>query len=231
MSKLHAKQVARLISAFVDLSGVAVSNANSANITSALTTTLATAGDGGVAVPLQPRTTSAVGVITSGNNVTDVFESVSRDVPTVQGNAVYARVTESGGVYTASFFYRAADGTETATTLDGNYTLAIGYTFDLHRLPVDSLIVWKDVSSGDGGGSSLRQYTEQVTVTASNTFAALSRSIADPANSKITVNGSTLYHTRHFTASGAQITISAGQSDNIGHSVDTTDEVFAEYAA
>lgn len=230
MSQLKPKQIAKFLSTFVGLVNLSVTNASSLNITAALTTALATAGDGGVAVPLQVGSAIQQGVIVSGNNQGDVWETGSKDAPVIGGNQVYARITHAAGVYTASF-YTNVGGVETAAVINGNFDIAIPYVFSFETLPRDALITWNSLSPGDAQGAGGTLYVEALTVTAPNTITNLTRAPINPATAVLTVNGQSLFAGTHFTITGQAITFSGPQLTAIGFSIATTDQCFMEYWA
>lgn len=224
-----AKQIKKFISAFLGLSAVAVSSANNVNITTAITTLLTTAGDGGGSVPLQQGSSSQMGLITSSNNVVKVWDNTTHLPISVGGNEVYGRLSFSTPNYLVSFFTDVA-GTETAATLNQSVELAIPYKFDFANLPQDSLILYQDLAPGDGGtGIGGIAANETLTVTGNNTFSNLSQVPVNALTAKMTVNGQTLYAGLHFTITGQAISISGGQATAIGYTIATTDSCVMEY--
>lgn len=141
MSKLKSKQILKYLGLPVT---TAVFNANglSMNITSVLTTCLTTAGTGGTSVTLQPTAVeTTTGVVTS-KRVT-LIQSPSGFLPLSNNNrVVYGKITHSSGVYTLTFYYLDATGTETAYnfTTSTPVTMVFTYRFEFHQAPVDLLV-------------------------------------------------------------------------------------------
>lgn len=230
MAKLKSKQVDKFLSAFLGLSGVTVTSASSVNVTSALTTLLASAGDQGIAVPLQQASSSQQGLITSGTtNKVEVWDT-DNDRIVVAGNEVFGRLSFSTPNYLVSF-YTEDNGVETLVPINQAVILAIPYRFSFESYPQDSSLIWRSLDlDGDKGAGNLGVEVDEVlTVTGNNTFAALAHSAIQTGTARMTVNGQTLYHGTHFTITGTAIAISGGQSTAIGFTIATTDYCVLTY--
>lgn len=238
--RLQSKQIEKLLQGFVRISGLSAVNATSSTvITTPLTTVLGTAGQGGVAVPLQVATTTTEGVITSGqNNRAEIYDAVTKDkifnqVGPNSGEEVYARVTEAAGVYTAEYYYLAnGTGIETAFSFPATTSIDVEliYQFTFEHTPSDFATAVKYRNVADDAKSAGFTYQEALTVTAVNTVSSLSFSPVDPAQVRLTVNGQTFYSVLHFTVTGLAISFSGPQLTAMGlGQIDTTDTVYAEY--
>jgi len=224
----------------VSIGGFAGTAAASNVITSALTTALSTAGDNGVAVPLQIAGANALGVITTPpDNVAIVLDATNkRPLADVSGNEIYGKITEAAGVYTLSYFKLVA-GVETIHTFASANSLDVffAYRYDAARFPknaglvIGGRIINQDPSSS-GGGSTVR--SERLTVTATNTFSALTVAPTSATNIILIVGlnggGESVNPfggaAAAFSVSGTTITWSAV---NAGYSVPTTYQVTAVY--
>ncbi|MBK2259004.1 hypothetical protein [Francisella philomiragia] len=233
MSKIQSKQINKLQSALVKITGVTVSSANSVDITTPVTSAVSTAGDAGKAVPLQ---TASVAGTTQGfyvaapHNLVHVFDNTTGAKLDDGGNEVFGRLTESAGVYTVSFYTNVA-GTETPATINTDVSLLIAYQFNFETLPRTANIQIESHSAHDDVKSGGSYVFEKLTVSATNTIPNLSSTPINANKVKLSVNGQSLYAVDHFTVTGQAITISAGQTTNIGYDIETTDIVFAEYFA
>lgn len=233
MSKIQSKQIEHIESAYVRIAGFSATGASN-NATTAITTALSTAGRGGVSVPLQVSTSeNVVGVITTGSfNRVELWNGTTKQkMSDSTGNEVFGRLTQSGGVYTLTY-YTLQSGTETAFTFASATTVDIefAYRFDFHRVPADSAIGVKQRNiddDSDGGGGDIFQ--EQVTVTALNTLAALTKTPVASTAVVLLVNGIAYSPTggsAPFTVSGKTITWSPA---NATFDIETTDRVIAHY--
>lgn len=240
MSQLASKQVKRILSASIKVTGVAVTaSSSSVVVTSALTSALGISGDGGTAIPLVASTAyNVTGVIVNAPlNRCEIYDSTSKKKIPVppSNNEAYARLTQASNVYTLSFFYLDNTGTETPFffTSNTNIDFDFNYRYDLHQLPSDAFIsqiarnVYQDAS---GGGGSVLQI-EQITVFSLNTLAPLSAIPADPNKVELVVNGQVIDALGGTSAAfkvsgGVNLTWSA---TNAGYSLETTDRVVARY--
>lgn len=248
MALLDSKQVLKPLAGAVHINGFAMPAAATANVSAAITTALATAGDGGIAVPVQAsaftRTVAGGTVFTEGvigtapNNLVQVWNSTTKGKLTdaTGQNEIYGRITIAGAVYTLSLYSLVA-GVETAfTSTAQNIDFEFNYLFSFEHYPFDGAIGVnsKNVQQDVGGGARLR--AEKVAVTALNTLAALSvpyvaSSQAAPA---VNVNGQTFYSvgaTPAFTIAGTAITWSAANAGIAGAplNLSTNDDVTVYY--
>jgi hypothetical protein len=211
--KIQAKQVARVMAAPIRVNGLSVATTTSATVvTTAITTALTTASDGS-AVPLQISSSNGSGVITTGaNNRIEIYNSTSKDkILAANGEEVYGRLTESGAVYTLSYFTLPNTGTETAYTFPAAATIdfEFAYRFELHQIPTDAIIAMNarninnDAAGGLGGAT---PFGETVAITATNTIAVLTKTPVSASTLEFVVNGQTKRPGLDFTLAGKTIT-------------------------
>ncbi|MGA7934723.1 MAG: hypothetical protein WCA35_14355 [Kovacikia sp.] len=232
MSTVPAKQIIKVLSAPIRVSGFAAAGPDDV-VTSVITTALSSAGNAGVSVPLQVSSAvTAVGIITSPpGNRTEIYNATSKDkIAHSSGNEVYGRITESGGVYTLTYYYYSDAGVETpysfaSTSIDFEFN----YRFDFDRLPAEAIVAIKTRNIADDPTvSSGGVYTEKLVVTAQNTISDLAKTPTTSGNVLLFINGIVYdtFSTAPFSISGKAITWSAS---NAGFSVETTDRVVAHY--
>jgi hypothetical protein len=79
--------------------------------------------------------------VTSGANRVLIYDSTTNNkLIDTNGNEVYGRITESGGVYTLSYFVEVA-GVETAFTMTaGTIDFLFPYRFTFTQFPSDAPI-------------------------------------------------------------------------------------------
>jgi hypothetical protein len=227
-----AKQIRRTLSASARVSGVSVSG-NSAVVTTQITTTLSTAGDGGVSVPVQALGGSnTIGVIvTSPNNRCEIYNGTTKEKIAGAGSEVYARLAESSGTYTLSFFTLVA-GTETAHTFASATPIdfEFNYRFDFARFPADGIVGIKSRNVADDASSNGSVITESLTVTALNVISSLSKTPDKSSNVLLIINR--VCYTplggaaAPFSLAGKDITWNAA---NAGFSLETTDIAQVRY--
>lgn len=234
--KFDASQIEKFLAGYVRASALSA-NGGSTVVTSALTTVLGTAGDAGVAVPLQEATTTLMGVITTGgNNRVEIYLSSTKQKITKDGGEVYGRITYAGGAYTLTYYYLNA-GSETAYSFAGatNIDFEFIYKFAFDYAPYDIIVGSKARNVNEEGASIGRVFTEKLNVSALNTFtdvgggANLAFTPDQNYNVALIVNGkheSTQDAPVPFTVSGKTITWSAA---NAGYPVKTTFSVIAKY--
>lgn len=183
--RLDASQIRRLFASFVRMGALSAVNATSSTtITTPLTTVLSSAGDFGVSVPVQPTvynsTTFTPGVITTGaNNRCEIYDSTSKQkIIDANGNELYARITQSGGAYTLSYF-SLVTGTETAYTWTATTTIDVElpYNFDLYTFPYDGLIGIKErnISDDPAASGTGKPFAERLTIATDNTVPSLTK--------------------------------------------------------
>ncbi len=229
----QAKQVQKLLQAWVGIAGFSTAGGTSDTITSALTTALNTAGNGGVSVPLQVGSSSTEGVNTSaGFNVTNVFlGTTGLRLTDGTGNDVYGKITNTGSTWTLSYF-SAPGGTETAYTMAAatSINFEVPYVFTFDHLPYTAIVALVDRHiAPDLATFGFRLFSEALTVTAANTVSNLTNT-ATSTLQQLVVNGivyTSLGSSPPFTVSGKAITWSAS---NAGFALATTDDVKAVYS-
>lgn len=228
-----AKQIEKKLQAWVGIAGFATAGGTSDTITSALTTALNTAGNGGVSVPLQVGSASTEGVNTAaGFNLTDVFNGATgQRLTDTNGNDVYAKITNSGSTWTLSYF-SAPGGTEAAYTMAASTSInfEVPYIFSFDHLPFTAIAALVDRHiAPDLATFGFRLFAEALTVTAANTLSAITNAATGTVQQLI-VNGivyTSLGSAPPFTVSGKAVTWSAS---NAGFSLATTDDVKAVYS-
>ncbi|TFI51023.1 hypothetical protein BLD44_028520 [Mastigocladus laminosus UU774] len=227
---IQAKQIERQFYGFVEISNF-TANGTSDVITTPLTTALTTAGDSGVAVPLQVASSSQIGVVTGAS--TYVYNRASQEpVLDASGNKVYARVTEASGVYTLSY-YSLVSGTETAYSFASDTVIDFGivYSFDFYRVPKNFAVAYPvgdiNIYKPSGGGTGQRVFSEPLTVTALNTVSNLTYTPVASNLVVLYINGvQENSYGSAFTVSGKSVTINP---TNLKYNVATTDVVVAVY--
>jgi hypothetical protein len=206
-------------------------------VTTPITTVLSTAGDGGVSVPLQVFTTTAVGLVTTGaDNLVLVAATASKKpIADAAGNEVYGRLTEATGVYTLTYYTLVA-GVETAYTFASatNIDFYFVYQFDSDRMPRNAGVsISARMVQNDPAGVAASGFSkfEKLTVTALNTLSALTIAPSSTTAIKLEVNGKTENPfggaNAAFSVSGTAVTWSA---TNAKYSLKTTFDVVAFYS-
>lgn len=229
---VQPKQIQKNLQAWVGIAGFTAAGGSSDTITTVLTTALTTAGNGGASVPLQVGSATQMGVNTAaGFNVTPVYAAGTKDVLLDSaGQEVYGKITNAGSAWTLSYF-SVVSGTETAFTMPASTAIdfEVPYVFSFDLLPLTAITaalqrhVAPDPSANAG-----RTQADALTVTATNTLSALSRTYAGPW-AMLLVNGVTYANfgpTPPFSVSGTAVTWSAA---NAGFALATTDEVKVIY--
>ncbi len=230
---IQAKQIDKNLAASIQISGFSAAGVDDV-VTSVITTALSTAGDGGASVPLQASTSvSTIGVVTTTpNNRVEVWANATKDkITDSNGEEVYGRITESGGVYTLTYYsLNPSTGAETSysfsstTSIDFEFT----YRFDFNRYPTDAAIAVSARNVSQDPSSSGRTQTERLTVSGTNTISNLTKTPSATSSVILYVNGVAYdtFSTAPFSVSGKAITWSAS---NAGFSIETTDRVIARY--
>ena len=232
MTRLASKQVAKVMAAPIRVSGLSVATSTSSTtVTTPITTALATAADGS-AVPLVVSSSGSAGVVTSGSAARiEIYQATSKDkILAANGEEVYGRLSEAGGVYTLSYFTLPNTGTEAAYVFPAAATIdfEFNYRFEFHQLPQDAIVaigtrnIAQDAAAA--GGS---LFGESVAVTATNTLAALTKTPLSQSIVGLTVNSARQEPGWDFTLSGKAITWNAA---NAGFALATTDRVYVIYA-
>ena len=231
MPQLQAKQINKVISAPIKIVGISVlGGVNFTLVTSAITSVLATAGNGGVTVPAQIAADQySVGIVTtSPNNKSEIFDNVLKTpIVDLNGNEVYGRIVASGSDFNLNY-YSLISGTETAYVTQSAYTLDFDfvYRFDFNTLPADFAVasITRNVNL-DPKGQNSTPIVEAVAVLGTNSLSTLANIPVSPTKTILVVNGHEEYYlgaSPSFTISGATITWNAS---NAGYSVETTDKV------
>lgn len=170
MALLKTKQISAYFDALIGLTGFATSAAGSKDISSDLATAVTTAGRGGVAVPQQVATSETTEGWILGEELT-ILDAQGGSIESADDTHVYGKITEAAGVYTLTYYYLNASGTETAYTFAADTTVSIypPYRFTLDHLPVNAItgIRVRDVSPAAGASEVV--VTERLTITADNT--------------------------------------------------------------
>ncbi len=237
MSKIQSKQIQKILTGPIKITGVAVASTNSSVVvTTPITNALTIAGDNGTSVPLIVSSSSVVpGVITSSPmNRTDIWLNLNKTkIESATGKEVYGKLTNVSSVYTLSFYYLDNAGAEQPYTFTSNTTIDFdfNYRYEFHQAPADIIVAQlsRNVSQDAGGAGAVMKY-EVLNVTALNTITSLSAAPTSPTAVKLFVNGKLedpLGGAPAFTIS-ASVNVN-WNSVNAGYSVDTTDRVIAEY--
>lgn len=235
MPQLQPKQINKVIAAPIKLLNNAVaSGENDLVVTSAITSALATAGQNGVAVPVQTRANVfGVGIITtSPNNKSEIYDSTTKlPITDTNGNEIYGRIVVVSSDYVLKFYYLSS-GVQTAYTTTDAITIDFDfvYSFDFNTLPSDFAVssMTRNVNQ-DAKGQNAVPIIEQLTVTATNVVSVLSNIPSAPTKTILVVNGKEEYYlggSPAFSLSGATVTWNAS---NAGYSLETTDKVHAKY--
>lgn len=233
MTRIHSKQIIKVMAASIRVVGLAVATTTSStNVTTPITTALATASDG-AAVPLVVSANATTpGVITMGASArVEIYQTTSKDkILATNGEEVYARLSEAAGVYTLSYFTLPNSGTETAYTFPAatNIDFEFNYRFDLHQLPADAIIGMSSRNiSDDAGAAGGTLFGEVLAVTATNTLAALAKTPVSQSTVQLLVNSTQQEPGFDFTISGKAITWVPASA---GFALATTDRVYALYS-
>ena len=234
MTLLRAKQISKLLAAQIRVAGFAASGSSNV-VTTPITTALSTAGDGGVSVPLQVSASNGLGVVTSApNNRIEIYDATSKAKISSAGFEVYGRLTEAAGVYTLSYFTLPSSGVEAAHTWGASTSIdfEFAYRFDFARFPTDAIvgITTRNVNQDAGGSAGERIFSEQLTVTATNTVSNLAK---NPSSATIwlEVRGQVI---DGFGGGSAQFSVASKvvtwSAVNAEFALETTDRVVARYA-
>ncbi|MCW4039990.1 MAG: hypothetical protein NWE83_04455 [Candidatus Bathyarchaeota archaeon] len=200
--------------------------------TSDLVTTQITAAAtaDGVSVIASTGSKSSLGfIVTSPLNKVEIIDTVTKKAIEIDSNEVYARLTESGGAYTLSY-YTIVSGTETAASITSTaIDFFIAYNYENKDFPFDSALrVSKTVVGEDPASTGGKPKTERVTITGTNTLANLSFTPIDGTDVTLHVNGKTEDAKTNgaISLAGKVITWSAV---NAGYDIETTDVATAQY--
>lgn len=233
MPLIQPKQIDKLIAGRVAVVGFTSAGGASDDIAAPLTTALTTAGDGGVAVPLQVYAAAVQpGVnVTVGQNTVEVYATATKTkLDDGSGNEVYGRITNPGaGVWRVDYFSSVA-GVETSFTAPaGDYDYVLPYVFTFETLPTDFATVLKaSYVQDDPAAAAARVAKELLTPTALNTLPALSNAYS-AGEAHLIVNGqvvSSLTTAVIFTPTSTAVT---WDPLTAGYNLETTDSVIAVY--
>jgi len=233
MSLLAAKQIQKFLAGTVGIAGLSTIGGTSDTITTALTTALSSAGNGGVSVPLQVGSSTQEGVdVATGFNLAKIFASATgKNYTDVGGNDVYGKVSVAGSVWTISYF-SAPGGAEAAFAMPASASIAfdVPYIFSFADLPLRALTgATERHVAPDLAAYGFRSQADALTVTAANVLSALSQTYAGSFFMLI-VNG--MVYTPYgsnppFSVAGSTIT---WNSSNAGFALATSDDVKAVYS-
>lgn len=186
----------------------------STNVSTPLSTLLNTAGRGGVAVPTQVSTSDTViGLIVTGVNNRITLRNNITDDPIRNGEEeVYARLTNSGAVYTFTY-YSNLNGTETPYSFASTTAVdfVVPYRFDADRFPTDALIAAQaTLLNPDVVGTNVAAfYAEPLAISTINTVPPLTKMPANASIVHLTVNSAVYWASTPspaFSVSGKNIT-------------------------
>jgi len=227
MAGIKSKQIDRFDDAFIAVTGLTVSSADSDIVTADLTTAATTAARDNGTVPVQAATLVAEGFVTSGEwNKVVIQGADGGGMESADGTEVYGRLTEAGGVFTLSYFYLDAAGTETPFTMAAQDVSAyFPYRFKFANLPRSALLGLK-FSDVNSIGASQMLAEVLITPTATNTLPDLP--VTPTGIVTYAVNGQGIDELPGGGVSrvGNVLTWSAV---NAGYDVETTDRVTAKY--
>ena len=223
-----AKTIHKPLAATVGMSGVTLwATANNIVITTAITSALTTAGNGGVSVPLQlSADLDTEGLLINAGDTLQIYSEATKAALQIDGNEVYGKLTESGGAYTISFF-SLVGGVETATDLEAaDYAFTVPYFFSLVDYPHDAATRFASKYVGQDAPWAGTLFREVVTITALNTLADLSKKPV--ANTiQLSIDGHIVHELQSaMTVSGKTITWVAASAN---YDLETTDNVVASY--
>lgn len=196
------EQIDYLRQSWISLTGFSA-NGSSGNPTTQMGTALNTAGKGGTVLPNQVGSSSAMGWVTSGNNIVLIFDSSSKEgIKDAQGNRVYARLTGSNP-YTLSYFAMAG-----ATETTYSFAAAIGvdlflpYVYQAGRMPIDIDVRISQYAGFDfgsiGGATQPAYFTQSLTIAIDNTVPVLSKAPSSTSGVFLMVRG-IVYHSNGST--------------------------------
>lgn len=230
---IKSKQIEKFLAASIQITGFTAAGADDV-VTSVVTTALSTAGNGGVSVPLQVSSgVEGLGVITTApSNRIEIWANATKDkINDGAGEEVYGRLTESGGVYTLTYYsLNSTTGAETAYSFSSSTSIdfEFNYRFDFARFPTDAPIQvqTRNVTQDPAGAG--RLHAEKLTVTAQNTISNLTYTPTSASTVCLIVNEANYYtfSPAPFSVAGKAITWNAS---NAGFNIETTDVVIASY--
>ncbi len=206
-------------------------------VTTELTTAALTAGNNGTAVDNVPSTAFDVAgwSVSAPQNYVYLSDDTNLDaIPDANDKDVFARITESAGVYTIRYLSLVA-GVEVPYAFTAAETIIFTtfYNNEFDDLPYDMMTRIPNVrllEDPAGGGVSSFAEGESNTVTGDDTFSALANTPLAGAKVTLIINSETYVEDLHFTRSGTALTWTFTKgSPNFGFTVKTTDDVSAYY--
>lgn len=229
---IPAKQINYFLEARVGVSGFSSAGGASDTITSALTTALSTASRAGGSVPLQVGSANLEGVDTAtGFNLTPIYIASGVRLTDTNGNDVYGKITNSGSTWTLSYF-SAPSGAEAAYTMAASTSIAfeVPYIFSFADLPLTAITAVTDRHiAPDPANQGMRLQTDALTVTATNTVSALSRT-QNGGVFFLYVNGVAYRNVGGSPPVSVSGTVVTWNATNAQFALATTDEVTAFYS-
>ncbi len=183
----------------------ATAGGTSDNITAVLGS-LATADNVSVAVANETAGSQSMGYVL-GKEVSIWDTSSKSPFTDGNGNEVYGRITKPAANYILSY-YSLVSGVETAYTMPvKNIDFTAIYFFNDLKFPVDAFTRVKAIEVGDDPATRSADQSELLSVTATNTLSALSKTPITGAKVSLNVNG-VIYDTVNggITVSGTAVT-------------------------
>lgn len=227
---VKAKFIEWYLAAPVSISGFSASG-SSANITTALGTALATAGNGGVAVPVQEFSgANKIGVITSGpaNRCRMVNSTSGDDILSAAGDLVFAELTLAATVYTLTFYTVTDAGVKTAYSFGSTTPIQFffNYRFDMYRVPDTALVLISNSAIKQhplvtAGAASATPFIEVLPVTAQNVITPLTNT---PVTNTLRINYEGIIFSilsgGGFTLAGKQLTSTLPYAIEVGERIE-----------
>ena len=223
-NKLRSEQIHHLDKRGIVLGWVTLAaDMDGLDITSAVTSALATSGRGGVAVPVQLSADLDTQGIVVGNE-SALVDALGKNDVILFGQRVYVVVTENAGAYTANFKILDEDGNEQdATVVAGDYDIVFEYRFNFDTTPETSsteLQYKQVVRDPSAAGKTVK---EILTITALNTLSDLTNN-PKAWTLEIDVNGQTF-----LEGEGAFAVDAKTITSTLDYDIQTTFKVKAKY--
>lgn len=173
-----------------------VGSVNSLNITTQLTTALASAARNSRPVPLQRSANEeGRGVVMSGE-IISIYSSTTQRKTQLNGIEVFGILSEAAGVYTLTFRQISDLGGITDVLLDSqNISIEVPYRFDIHELPSNAITALSDRNVYQDVENRFEVVQEDVIIVTKNTIPVLSQ---EPV-----LNGAVWIEYRGFTMSNS----------------------------
>lgn len=226
---ITAKQITKLGSSYLKITGVTISASSSSLLITTLLTTACVVAN--VTLKTAVNINSDGIIISSPYNKVELIDSVNVTRITYLGSEVYGRITSDGSIYTLTL-YSIQSGIETTYISPTNVTLTIllPYRFLFKDFNPDSAIISKSLTSQlDTAYKTGRHYKEELSVSVPNTISNLTFKPTPGTDVSLFVNGkeeSGYGPNRSFT-----VTNTAIAWDNVmtGYDLDTADIITASY--